>query len=184
LRINSLPLAVQGLTWGIPTLGVASMPSTESPEDRRRLPRAWAKLRVYSRRLLPRELGEMLPTLGSPHPRIPELAVADPAAESESGVLKLLSSNISTGGINATGDLDLLSPRPFAVGEDLVVEIDFPDGEGRLKAIARVMWCSEREDSCRAGLMFVAISEENILRIRNTLLLLGIAPPKGGPLRA
>lgn len=157
------------------------MPS--SSDERRRLPRALSKLRVYSRRLLPQELGEMLPSLGSPHPRIPELAVVDTDAEAKSGVLRMVAANISTGGINATGDLDLSGPDLLAVGEDFVVEIDFPDGQGRLRAIARVMWSSEREEGSRAGLMFVSISEESILRIRNYMLIQGVQPPKGGPLK-
>jgi hypothetical protein len=113
----------------------------------------------------------MLPTLGSPNPRIPELVAVDPDAVSDSGTLKLVSTNISIGGISATGDLDLSGPSTLAIGGDFVVEIDFPDGKGRLRAIARVMWCSEREEGCHAGLMFVAISEESILRIRNYMLL-------------
>lgn len=154
----------------------------ESPDERRRLPRAWTKLRVYSRRLLPEELGEMLPTLGSANPRIPELAVVDPRAPSD-GVLQMVSANISTGGINATGDLDLAGQIVLPIGEDFVVEIDFPDGQGRLRAIARVIWSSEREGVSRAGLMFVSISEESIQRIRNYMIIQGVQPPKGGPLK-
>jgi hypothetical protein len=157
-----------------------SLPAT--PDDRRRLPRALTQLRVYSRRLLAQELGEMLPTLGSSNPRIPELAVVDTDAPPGPGMLRMVSTNISTGGINATGDLDLAGPNVLEVGGDFVVEIDFPDGQGRLRAIARVMWCSERDEGGRAGLMFVAISEESIQRIRNYMLVHGVLPPKGGPL--
>jgi hypothetical protein len=123
----------------------------------------------------------MLPTLGSAKPKIPELAVMDPDAETKSGVLKMLSANISMGGINATGDLDLIGPGALPVGGDFGVEIDFPDGQGRLRAIARVMWCSEREGESRAGLMFVAISEESTLRIKNYMLAQGLKAPKGPP---
>jgi hypothetical protein len=160
-----------------------TMTSTANPDDRRRLPRAMTQLRVYSRRLLAHELGEMLPTLGSSNPRIPELAVVDTDSSPGPGQLRMVSTNISTGGISATGDLDLTGPDVLEVGGDFVVEIDFPDGQGRLRAIARVMWCSERDDGGRAGLMFVAISEESILRIKNYMLIHGVPPPKGGPLR-
>lgn len=158
------------------------MSASDTPSNRRQLPRALASLRIFSRRLLPRELGAMLPTLGSADPKIPELAVVDPDSDFDSGEVHMVTTNISTGGINATGDLDLSGRKLLAVGEDLVLEIEFPDGQGRLKAIARVMWSSERQDNHRAGLIFVAISEDSIQRIRNFMLIQGVQPPKGGPL--
>lgn len=155
------------------------MPEPRHFDERRKNPRAWAKLRVYTRPLLAAELGELIPTLGTKTPRIPELAVADPTAEAE-GIMRLMSADISMGGINATGDVDLVSQREMPMGHDLVVEIELPDGKERLKAVGQVMWTSTKEASqIRAGLMFTAISEKNLKRLHDYLETQGVTPLKG-----
>jgi hypothetical protein len=134
-----------------------------SPSERRRHARVIANLAVRSRPLEPGEVGSLLNGLGDTDPEIPVLGMK----KSNAGAWTMASTNLSVGGLSATGDLQVLGDKPIAKGADLMVEMDMNDGIEPVRAIAQVMWVTNPGDGkYLAGMMLVVISENNLERIR------------------
>ena len=131
-------------------------------DERRRHTRVTAKMTVRSRPLDGGELGMLLGSLGDTDPKLPALGLK----KSKQGWV-MASTNLSTGGLSATGDLQVIGDTELAKGGDLMIEVDMNDGEEPLRAIAQVMWSAPAEGGkFLAGMMFVIISESNLERIR------------------
>jgi hypothetical protein len=142
------------------------MPDTNeaSASERRRYPRVVAHLAVRSRPLEPGEVGSLLSGLGDTDPKLPALGMT----KNRTGSWVMASTNLSVGGLSATGDLQVLGEAPLPKGSDLMVEMDMNDGQEPVRAIAQVMWAAPTSDQkYLAGMMFVVISEGNLERIRS-----------------
>lgn len=137
------------------------------PEDdeRRLRPRVDANLVVRSRLIDPQELPLLASSLGRPDPTIPALNVV----KSGTRVIQVNTVNLSLGGLSAAGDLEIASEREYTKGADLVVEIDLPDGQDPVRAVAQVMWNSTAGGEHRMGLMFLLISDAGFMRIQDYL---------------
>lgn len=137
------------------------MPETEA--ERRKHPRVVAHMAIRTRPLEPGEVGALLNGLGNEDPTLPALGMK----QSRSGVLSMASTNLSVGGLSATGDLQVLGETRLSKGQDMMVEMDMNDKLEPVRAIAQVMWSTPSKDGkYLAGLMFVVISESNLERIR------------------
>lgn len=131
--------------------------------ERRRHARVVANFTVRSRPLEAGEVGSLLNGLGDINPQIPALGMK----KSNSGAWTMATTNLSVGGLSATGDLQVLGDKPLSKGSDLMVEMDMGDGQEAIRAIAQVMWTTNLENGkYLAGMMLVVISEENLERIR------------------
>jgi hypothetical protein len=84
-----------------------------------------------------------------------------------SRVIQVSSINLSLGGLSAAGDLEISGDRAFAKGADLVVEIDLPDGQPPVKAVAQVMWNKDNAGKHEMGLMFLLVADSAYLRIQD-----------------
>ena len=137
---------------------------TQSEADRRRHPRVIAHLAVRSRPLAPGEVGSLLNGLGDTDPEIPVLGMKKGAG----GALTMATTNLSVGGLSATGDLQVIGDTMVPKGSDIMVELELNDGQEPLRAVAQVMWTtpSGQKDKYLAGMMFVVISEQDLERIR------------------
>lgn len=135
-------------------------------DDERRLrPRVPANLVVRSRLIDPQELPLLASALGRPDPPIPALNVVKAGAK----VIQVSTVNLSLGGLSAAGDLEIASEREYTKGADLVVEIDLPDEQPPVRAVAQVMWNSTAEGEHRMGLMFLLIADAAFMRIQDYL---------------
>lgn len=135
-------------------------------EDERRLhPRVDATLHVRSRLITAQELPLLASSLGRPDPPIPALNVT----KAGSRVTQVSSVNLSLGGLSAAGDLEIEAAHPYAKGADVVVEIDLPDGQPPVRAVAQVMWSGAESGKQRMGLMFLLISDSAYMRIQDYL---------------
>jgi hypothetical protein len=135
----------------------------ESEADRRKHPRVIAHLAVRSRPLEAGEVGSLLNGLGDVDPKIPVLGMKS----GKGGALTMAATNLSVGGLSATGDLQVVGDQQLAKGMDVMVEMDMNDLKEPLRAIAQVMWSVPSTDGkYLAGMMFVVISEDNLERIR------------------
>jgi hypothetical protein len=131
--------------------------------ERRQHTRVVAHLAVRSRPLAPSELSLLVTGLGHSNPQLPALGLK----QSDSGTLSMASTNLSVGGISASGDLQILGEKPLAKGADLLVEMDLGDISEPVRSIAQVMWSSQTHEGRHlAGMMFLVISEESLERIR------------------
>lgn len=137
------------------------------PEDdeRRLRPRVDANLVVRSRLIDPQELPLLASSLGRPDPPIPALNVVKAGTR----VIQVNAVNLSLGGLSAAGDLEIASEREYTKGADLVVEIDLPDGQDPVRAVAQVMWNVTGGGEHRMGLMFLLISDAGFMRIQDYL---------------
>ena len=136
------------------------MPESES--ERRRHPRVIAHLAVRSRPLEAGELGSLLNGLGEADPKIPVLGM-----KTSHGGMQMATTNLSVGGLSATGDLQVVGENAVPKGSDILVEMDMNDGQEPLRAIAQVMWSAPTQGGKHlAGMMFAVISEANLERIR------------------
>lgn len=139
------------------------MPEDSNAADRRNHPRVIAHLAVRSRPLEHGEVGALVNGLGVEDPQLPTLGMK----KSSSGAWTMASTNLSVGGLSATGDLQVIGDKPLAKGMDIMVELDMNDSQEPVRAIAQVMWGSKTSDGkYLAGMMFVVISENNLERIR------------------
>lgn len=136
-----------------------------SDDERRRHPRVPADLQVRFRPLDPSELPLLAQALGQSDPPVPDLNLV----RTGSRVVQVRSVNLSQGGLLASGDLAVHSERPFAPGSDLVLELDLPDGEPPLRAVAQVMWARQEGGLHQLGLMFLLLPEAGFARVRNYL---------------
>lgn len=137
------------------------MSSAES--DRRKHPRVIAHLAIRSRPLESGEVGSLLNGLGNEEPVIPVLGMK----QGKGGALTMATTNLSVGGLSATGDLQVIGDTQLAKGSDIMVEMDMDDQQEPMRAIAQVMWSVPSGDGkFLAGMMFVVISENNLERIR------------------
>ena len=131
--------------------------------DRRRFPRVVAHLAVRSRALEPGEIGSLLNGLGDVDPVLPAIGMK----KSKGGAMVMATTNLSVGGLSATGDLQVLGDNALGKGSDIMVEMDMADGLEPVRAIAQVMWSAPNgSGKYLAGMMFVVISEGNLDRIR------------------
>jgi hypothetical protein len=135
-----------------------------TPEsERRKHPRVVAHLAVRSRPLESGEVGSLLNGLGDEDPKIPSLGMKS----GKGGALTMAATNLSVGGLSATGDLQVVGDNLLSKGMDIMVEMDMNDQKEPLRAIAQVMWSVPSADGkYLAGMMFVVISEGNLERIR------------------
>lgn len=141
---------------------------TQSEADRRRHPRVIAHLAVRSRPLAAGEVGSLLNGLGDTNPDIPVLGMK----KSAGGALSMATTNLSVGGLSATGDLQVIGDTMVPKGSDIMVEMELNDGKEPVRAIAQVMWAAPTGDSkYLAGMMFVVISEDSLERIRKYVTL-------------
>jgi hypothetical protein len=136
-----------------------------SDDERRLHPRLHTKLSVRSRLLDPHELPLLASSLGRPDPPIPALNLI----KAGSRVLQVNTINLSLGGLSASGDLEIDSDREFAKGADLVVEIDLPDGQPPVRAVAQVMWDRRQDERHNLGLMFLLIADSAFMRMQDYL---------------
>lgn len=135
-----------------------------SESDRRRHTRVIANFQVRSRPLGHGEVGALLEGLGEENPVIPAVGMK----KSNAGTWTMVSTNLSMGGLSATGDLQVVGDKPLEKGSDLMVEMEMNDGKEALRAIAQVMWTTPTgEGKYLAGMMFVVISEANLERIHH-----------------
>lgn len=135
-------------------------------DDERRLhPRVDSTLSVRSRLIDPHELPLLASALGRPDPPIPALNLVRAGTR----IVQVSSINLSQGGLSAEGDLEIDSERLYTKGADLVVEIDLPDGEGPIRAVAQVMWNREENGRHHMGLMFLLITDASYMRIQDHL---------------
>lgn len=132
-------------------------------EERRLHPRVDGSLHVRSRQLDPHELPLIASSLGRPDPPIPALNLVKAGAR----VTQVTSINLSLGGLSAAGDLEISGDRAYAKGADLVVEIDLPDGQPPVRAVAQVMWNKDADGGHQMGLMFLLISDSAFMRIQD-----------------
>ncbi len=143
------------------------MPETslqsESGSERRKHPRVVAQFDVRLRQLEPTELARALGSIGDLDPELPAINLV----RGRSGNWKMATTNLSAGGLSATGDLQVEGDAPLSKGADLLVEMDLKDGQEPLRAVGQVMWSAPAgAKRWLAGLMFVIISEGNLDRIR------------------
>lgn len=137
-----------------------------TPNDERRLhPRIFDKLTIRSRLIDPHELPLLASSLGRPDPPIPALNLVKYGTK----ISQVSSINLSLGGLSVSGDLEMDSAKPYAKGSDLVVEIELPDGEPPVRAVAQVMWVVQEEERYNVGLMFLLIADTAYMRIQDHL---------------
>jgi hypothetical protein len=134
-------------------------------QDRRLHPRVDSALHVRSRQLDPHELPLIASSLGRPDPPIPALNLV----KSGSKITQVTSINLSLGGLSAGGDLQISGDRAYARGADVVVEIDLPDDQPPVRAVAQVMWNKDEAGMHQMGLMFLLISDSAFMRIQDYL---------------
>jgi hypothetical protein len=134
-------------------------------EERRLHPRVAGSLPVRSRLLDPHELPLIASSLGRPDPPIPSLNLVKIGAK----VAQVTSVNLSLGGLSASGDLEISGERAYAKGADVVVELDLPDGQPPVRAVAQVVWSRNVEGVYQMGLMFLLIADADFMRIQDYL---------------
>ena len=76
--------------------------------------------------------------------------------------------DVSEGGLGLQGDLRLRGNRPLKVGKRLLVECYLPEESIPVRALATVMWVKPGNKP-EAGLMFMGISDGDLLKIKNSL---------------
>jgi hypothetical protein len=141
------------------------MPNDNDNDERRLHQRVSTQLSVRSRLIDPHELPMLASSLGRPDPPIPALNLI----KAGSKVSQVNSINLSLGGLSASGDLEINSERAYTKGADLVVEIDLPDEQPPVRAVAQVMWTREEGGHHHMGLMFLLIADSAYLRIQDHL---------------
>src|SRR5580700_6508892 len=95
-------------------------PTAQSGSERRQHPRVLAFLQVRYRPLSHNEVDSLLKGLGDENPTLPALGMKKEAG----GSLRMVSTNLSAGGLSAQGDLQILCQDNVGKGTDLVVEMD------------------------------------------------------------
>lgn len=139
--------------------------TTPDNDDRRLHPRVFEKLTIRSRMIDPHELPLLASSLGRPDPPIPALNLVKYGTK----ISQVSSINLSLGGLSASGDLEIDSDRAYTKGADLVVEIELPDGEAPVRAVAQVMWVNQEGNRHHLGLMFLLIADSAYRRIQDYL---------------
>ena len=75
--------------------------------------------------------------------------------------------SVIEGGVGTEGHPDLLDGKKFEQGSHVAMAIDMPEGPTPILAVGQVMWESKvRSNLHKAGLMFLAISNEDRERIQ------------------
>lgn len=132
-------------------------------DDERRLhPRVDAPLTVRTRLITPQELPLLASALGQADPPIPDLNLV----RAGSKITQVTSINLSLGGLSASGDLEISGDRAYTRGADVVVELELPDGEPPMRAVAQVMWNRDEGGKHQMGLMFLLVAEAAYQRMQ------------------
>ena len=147
---------------------VAAEPVVEEPEEktgaeRREHKRAGSSLAVHARVFSPAEVGKLIKSLSRPDPNLRELVNIEKATDK----MRMACLDISEGGVGTEAHPDLVAGKKFEQGVQVGLAIDMPEGPTPICAVAQVMWeTTVRSNLHKAGLMFLAISNEDRERIQ------------------